>query len=91
MFKAGVIGEYEKICAFSVLGFDTVIVQSETEAKEALIKMLEENYCIIYVSTDFFMEVKSSKTVVLPIPDNSSSLGTDRLDKFAEKAVGSKI
>ncbi len=91
MLKAGVIGEYEKICSFSAIGFETAIVHTESEAKEALIEMLKENYCIIYMSTEFFAEVNSTETAVLPLPDNASPIGTDRLDKFAEKAVGSKI
>ena len=91
MFKAGVLGEYEKVCSFSVLGFDIIVAENQQAAKKELLRMLNEDYLIIYVSTEFFTEVKSIHTAVLPLPDLHSNLGIERLNKFAEKAVGSNI
>ncbi|MBQ7974480.1 MAG: hypothetical protein IJ300_02195 [Clostridia bacterium] len=91
MLKIGVIGEYEKICSFSCLGFDTVPVKSEEEAKDALLNMLKKDYPIIYISTEYFVEVNSTSTAVIPLPEYGTALGADRLNKLAEKAVGSKI
>ncbi len=91
MYKIGVIGDYDSVCGFSAIGFSTRYVESKEEAKEALLNMISENYAVIYMTEDYFFEVNSYSTVVLPLPVSGEGLGEERLDKFIEKAVGSKL
>ena len=90
MYKIGVIGDYDSVCGFSAIGFDVKFAESRDEARDILLAMLQEKYAVIYMTEKFFFDVNSD-CVVLPLPQKGSPLGESRIEKFIEKAVGSKI
>ena len=101
MYKIGVLGDYDSICAFAALGLDTVSVETVKEAEENIKNMASGNYGIIYVTEQYFKALESviesykeSVTpAILPIPAVKGSLGAgrERMKKFVEQAVGSDI
>lgn len=91
MYKIGVIGDYDSVRGYSVIGFYTEYASTREEAKEILLRMLKENYAVIYMTEEFFFEVNSDFCVVLPLPESGTGLGESRIEGFIEKAVGSKI
>lgn len=101
MYKIGVLGDYDSICAFAALGLDTVSVETAKEAEEGIKNMAAANYGIIYVTEQYFKELEtviesyreSVTPAILPIPAVKGSLGVgrERMKKFVEQAVGSDI
>lgn len=101
MYKIGVLGDYDSICAFAALGLDTVSVESTKEAEDSLKNMASGDYGIIYVTEQYFKELESViagyrenvTPAILPIPTASGFLevGKERMKKFVEQAVGSDI
>lgn len=101
MYKIGVLGDYDSICAFAALGLDTVSVENAKEAEESLKNMASGNYGIIYVTEQYFKNLagvienyrESVTPAILPIPAVSGFLGVgkERMKKFVEQAVGSDI
>lgn len=100
MYKIGVLGDYDSICAFAALGLDTVSVENAKEAEES-IKNMAASYGIIYVTEQYFKELESViesyrekvTPAILPIPSVKGSVGVgrERMKKFVEQAVGSDI
>ena len=101
MYKIGVLGDYDSICAFAALGLDTVSVENAKQAEEAIKDMALSEYGIIYVTEQYFNELESFlesyreavTPAILPIPCVKGFLGVGkmRMKKFVEQAVGSDI
>ena len=101
MYKIGVLGDYDSICAFAALGLDIVSVESVKEAEYSIKNMASGNYGIIYVTEQYFKELQGViegyrervTPAILPIPSVKGSLGVgrERMKKFVEQAVGSDI
>lgn len=101
MYKIGVLGDYDSICAFAALGLDIVSVENAKEAEERIKSMADGSYGIIYVTEQYFKELESviesyreSVTpAILPIPavKGFMGVGKERMKKFVEQAVGSDI
>lgn len=101
MYKIGVLGDYDSICAFAALGLDTVSVESTKEAEDSLKNMASGGYGIIYVTEQYFKELESViddcrekvTPAIVPIPAAAGFLGVgkERMKKFVEQAVGSDI
>lgn len=101
MYKIGVLGDYDSICAFAALGLDVVSVQTVKEAEESIKNMASGNYGIIYVTEQYFKELEGViesyceklTPAILPIPAVKGTQGTgrERMKKFVEQAVGSDI
>ena len=101
MYKIGVLGDYESICAFAALGLDTVSVETAKEAEDSLKDMALSGYGIIYVTEQYFKELESViesyrdalTPAIMPIPCVRDFLGVGkmRMKKFVEQAVGSDI
>ncbi|MBR4723991.1 MAG: V-type ATP synthase subunit F [Clostridia bacterium] len=101
MYKIGVLGDYDSICAFAALGLDTVSVETVKEAEDSLKNMALSDYGIIYVTEQYFKELESVTEsyrealtpAIMPIPCVKGFLGVGkmRMKKFVEQAVGSDI
>lgn len=101
MYKIGVLGDYDSICAFAALGLDIVSVENVKEAEEGIKNMASGNYGIIYVTEQYFKELEpvidsyreAVTPAILPIPAVKGFLGVgrERMKKFVEQAVGSDI
>ena len=101
MYKTGVVGDYDSICAFAALGLDIVAAESVKEAEEAIKNMASSEYGIIYVTEQFYKELGAVTDIyretvtpaIIPIPSvrGSEGIGINRMKKFVEQAVGSDI
>ena len=101
MYKIGVLGDYDSICAFAALGLDTVSVENAKQAEENLKDMAVSGYGIIYVTEQYFKELQNViegyreavTPAILPIPcvKGSYGVGKERMKGFVEQAVGSDI
>ena len=101
MYKIGVLGDYDSICAFAALGLDTVSVESVKEAEERIKDMVLSGYGIIYVTEHYFKELEdviagyreNLTPAILPIPGVKGfyGVGKERMKGFVEQAVGSDI
>lgn len=101
MYKIGVIGDYDSICAFSALGMDTFPVGSVEEAEDILKKIVQAEYGIIYI-TEYYIErmpklfekyASCQTPALIPIPSarGESGFGIGNVRKYVEQAVGSDI
>ncbi|MGX7389748.1 V-type ATP synthase subunit F [Dolosigranulum pigrum] len=99
--KIGVVGDKDSILGFKMLGFDTRIVQTGSEARQVIDAMAEDNFGIIYLTEKFAEEipetierydVKMTPAVILiPNYDGSRGIGKKRVQDNVEKAVGQNI
>lgn len=101
MYKIGVLGDYDSICAFAALGLDTESVENAKQAEERLKDMATSGYGIIYITEQYFKELESVlenyresiTPAIMPIPcvKGFYGVGRERMKKFVEQAVGSDI
>ena len=101
MYKIGVLGDYDSICAFAALGLDTASAENTKQAEEKLKDMAASGYGIIYITEQYFKELESViesyrdvvTPAIMPIPciKEFYGVGKKRMKKFVEQAVGSDI
>ncbi|MDO4617959.1 MAG: V-type ATP synthase subunit F [Clostridia bacterium] len=101
MYKIGVIGDYDSISGFSVLGFDIYPTDSLEEAESILSRLSDNGYGIIYVTEQFlkdmpdvideYREKKIPSVVPVPSVKGSTGFGRSCLKKYVEQAVGSDV
>jgi len=101
MYKVGVLGDYDSICAFAALGLDTVSCENKKDAEKKLKNMAQSSYGVIYITEQYFEELSEEilayrealTPAIVPIPSvrGSKGIGRARMKKFVEQAVGSDI
>lgn len=101
MYKIGVIGDYDSICAFGALGLDIFPSENAEIAQTQLKKLAEANYGIIYITEQYIEKMpelldkyKQLQTpAIIPIPscNGSTGFGISSVKKYVEQAVGSDI
>lgn len=101
MYKIGVIGDYDSICAFAALGLDTFPVDTLEEAEKTLKTLADSSYKIIYITENYIEKMprlfskyrELSVPAVIPIPSNrgTTGFGISNVKKYVEQAVGSDI
>ena len=101
MYNIGVIGDYDSICGFSALGFDTFPVESAEQARKELRMLANNDYGIIYITEPFMEELETDCALyndkpvpcIIPIPacTGNTGYGESRLRHCVERAVGSDI
>lgn len=101
MYKIGVLGDYDSICAFAALGLDTVSCSDSKDAEIKLKNMALSDYGVIYITEQYFEELSEEilayreklTPAIVPIPSvkGSKGIGRARMKKFVEQAVGSDI
>jgi len=99
--KLAIIGSPDSILGFSALGIKTFGVTSSKEVKEAIEKILKDNYAICFITEDWFEKVpqeieklqQRTMPAILSIPSQhgSTGAGLENLRKIVEQAVGSDI
>ena len=101
MYKIGVIGDYDSICAFSALGMDIYPADTLQEAENTLKRLVQSEYAILYV-TEHYLEQMTRlyekyaalpTPAIIPIPSSrdSGGFGMNNVKKYVEQAVGSDI
>ena len=101
MYDIGVIGDYDSICGFAAIGFNTFPVETFEQAKDELKKLANSGYGIVYITESYYVGLQEECAIyddrvtpcIIPIPASSgiSGVGEARLKSCVEKAVGSDI
>lgn len=101
MYKIAVLGPYDSIYGFAMLGLDIFPVSDPEEGKEKLKSLVNDVYAIIYITEGLAaqmpQEIEKYKEQLLPaiilIPGFSDNTGEGvaNVKKSVEKAVGSDI
>ena len=97
------IGEYEMVLPFQAVGVRSVVLNAEKrgEFEQILEKLARENYAVIFIQEDLFIEftdkvekiIDAYPTSVLPLPGvmGSTGAGLASIRNSVEKAVGMDI
>ena len=103
MHKIAVIGSHETVLGFKAVGLEVYPVATADEAKRELRRLTRagEEYAIIYVEEDFYIEitdeinkfkdVPTPAIILIPGRNGSRGYGQNALHEAVERAVGSDI
>lgn len=101
MRKIGVIGDKDSVLGFRALGLDVFIPENDIDVRKTIERLAAENYGIIFITEQ--MATRAIETInrfngevtpaIIMIPSNQGTLdiGSDRIVKSVEKALGSNI
>lgn len=96
MSQAALIGTYENICIYNLVGFKTIEVSTADEAEKAINNLKKEDTAVIFIEEDMLNDISSDYTSaipIIPIPfvkkENSNSL--IKLKNQVLKATGSDM
>lgn len=101
MYKIAVMGDYESICGFTVLGLDVFPADSPLEARTILRRIAGERYGILYITEGLAallaqeigkLEERSDMAVIqIPGISHNTGAGILGVSKNVETAVGADI
>lgn len=101
MYKIGVIGDKQSVLGFKAVGLNVFDCSVKEEAKTILKTIADEGYAIIYITENFYNEMKDTiyeynemrLPAIIPIPGmkGSTGIGLENIKKAVEKAVGADI
>ena len=101
MFKVAVVGDKDSILAFKALGIEVFKVEEAEEARKIVDTIARKKYGVIFITEQIASLIPETIDrydreiipAVILIPNNQGSLniGMDRINKNAEKAIGSNI
>lgn len=99
--KIGVIGDESSIRGFSALNVDIYPAYDEATIRKFINDMARNNYAVIFITEQAAVQAEETITryatqpfpAIIPIPSNAGTLGlgTARIRKNVEKAVGTDI
>ncbi len=100
-FKLAIIGSPDSVLGWKALGLETFGVLNVDEGQEALKKIDNGEYAIVFITEDWFsklnepiekLQAKALPAVIsVPSQHGSSGSGLESLRKIVEQAVGSDI
>lgn len=101
MYKIAVLGPYDSIYGFAMLGFETFPVSDQASGVAKLKELASGDYAVIYITEGLAAtmqhEIEKYKEQLLPsiilipgISDNTGA-GVEGVKKCVEQAVGSDI
>lgn len=101
MYKIAVLGPYDSIYGFAMLGFDTFPVSDPKTGIAELKRLTEGEYAIIYVTEglaasmqteiDKYREQMLPAIILIPGISDNTGAGVESVKKCVEQAVGSDI
>lgn len=101
MYKIAVIGPYDSIYGFAMLGLDIYPVSTPEEGKTQLKTLAGADYAVIYVTEglaallsqeiDKYKEQLLPAIILIPGFSGNTGAGVANVKKSVEKAVGSDI
>lgn len=96
-----IMGDYDSICGFTVLGMDPYPVASAEAAEEMLQNLIQREYAVIFITENYAKDLTHilDKYRILPIPAiipipsiaGTTGFGLHYVKKAVEQAVGSDI
>lgn len=100
-YKIGVVGQKESVMAFKLVGFDVAYGENITEARQAIKRMAQSNYGIIYISDTLMLDLSdvvdqyasqlTPALISIPTHRGSNGYGKEKMRAYVEKAVGQNI
>ncbi|MBQ8663528.1 MAG: V-type ATP synthase subunit F [Eubacterium sp.] len=101
MYKIAVLGPYDSIYGFAMLGFDTVSVSDPKTGIAELKRLAEEEYAVIYITEglaatmqseiDKYKEQLLPTIILIPGIAGNTGMGVENVKRCVEQAVGSDI
>ncbi len=101
MYKVAVIGDYDSIYGFAVLGLDTFPVSELEEAEKTFTKLVSGEYGIIYITEALaeklarviakYKEQVTPSIILIPGISGNTGEGIEGVKRSVEQAVGSDI
>ncbi len=101
MYRIAVLGDRDSIYGFAALGLDVFPVLNSDEGREALKKLCEGEYAVIYITEslaselehelDHFKELPLPAIIPIPGITGNNGMGIKMVKKSVEQAVGSDI
>ncbi len=101
MYRAAVIGAYDSIYGFAVLGLDTYPVSDPKEAEEVLHRLASGEYAVIYITEALAAQIGKAiekydaqmvpSVILIPGVSGNTGEGIANVKKSVEQAVGSDI
>lgn len=98
MYQVGVIGDRDSVIGFKALGMTVMEADNGEQASRHLIKMVRENYAVIYITekcaeenSEMLKELRARRLpAIIPIPSitGSTGLGMRQVSESVRKAVG---
>ena len=96
MHKIGVIGDKESIYPFEAVGIEGFYMDKEN-VKDKVKELSNDGYGIIYITESYAKELDIYKyadmiiPAIIPVPDQDTGLGRERVRGMVKRAVGSDI
>lgn len=101
MYKIAVLGPYDSIYGFAMLGFDTFPVSDSKTGIARLKQLAQEAYAVIYITEglaamipaeiDKYKERLLPTIILIPGIAGNTGVGVENVKKCVEQAVGSDI
>lgn len=101
MYKIAVIGDYDSIYGFAVLGLDTFPVSKLEEAEKTFQRLVTGEYAVIYITESLaerldrmiqkYKENLTPSIILIPGISGNTGKGIEGVKKSVEQAVGSDI
>lgn len=98
MYKVAVVGDKDSVMGFTALGIDIFPVYEADEIKKTIHKLAEEEYAIIYITEQCYLQGKDAidrykdnelpAIIVIPGITGSMGLGMNEVRESAKRAVG---
>ena len=96
-----ILGDFDSISAFTVLGLDTYPVSGNEQAEDTLKQLIQREYSVIFITENYAKALSDilDKYRILPVPaiipipsvQGSTGFGIGYVKKAVEQAVGSDI
>ncbi len=101
MYKIAVVGDRESVLSFKAFGMETVPAASAKEAREAIHRLAEGEYAVIFLTEQLAVDLKpeldhygeqtSPAIILIPGSKGSLGLGFAAITSAVERAVGADI
>lgn len=101
MYKIGIMGDHDTVMVFKSIGIDTYPVTEEKEARLTLVKLVRDNYGVIFITEpvaanmmdliDEYEEALVPSIILIPTSEGSLGIGMKRINDSVEKAIGVNI
>ena len=101
MYKFAVMGDMDSVLGFKALGLETCPAATPDEGREALHRMAQENYAIIYMTEQLaaqlqpeiarYKDALTPAIILIPGKEGSLGIGMANVKTAVERAVSADI
>ena len=101
MYKIAVMGDQDSVLGFKALGLEVCPAATAEEGRQALHRMVKENYAIIYMTEQLaaqmsadiarYKDALTPAIILIPGKEGSLGIGMAGVKTAVERAVGADI